>query len=450
MMKFRFVFLCACMGLMLSTSTYALDPFSIYDDKAAAVCEEQSMEGQIDLAVVMEKAICANVGLKTSYLSALVSGASYGQGLSSYLPTVSVGETLEAGSRKQDGGSHSDTGSVGAWARLNWLLLDFGGRGANVERLKAALQSSYFAYDDTLQTLLYTVAENYYGVLAAEEKYEGFMETEKSAKKAFEEAKSRYDLGLVPLSDKLQAQTSYEQAKLASNVARKNIALQRGELAHLLDMPPYTKFDLKRPQKDLKNLPKIEEIKNLIETALNQRPDYKAAQQDLISAKRQIDVAKSDGLPYLSGNLSASADKDIRDGNRAVYSGTAGLSITFPLFTGFSQSYKIGQAELQYQAAQEKLKSAKSSIENEVWAAVQDYETSLESFKISQTLLDSATEAERVAFASYKVGKVNILTLLDAQSSLASARVENSTSFYNFLTAQNKLQKALGQMEKVK
>ena len=209
-------------------------------------------------------------------------------------------------------------------------------------------------------------------------------------------------------------------------------------------------FDLKRPKKDLKDLPKIEEIKSLIEKALAQRPDYKAVQQNLLSAKKQIEVAKSDGLPYLSGNLSGGADKDIRDGNRAVYSGSAGLSITFPFFTGFSQSYKIGQAQLQYQAAQENLKSAKSSIENEVWAAVQDYETSLESFKISQTLLDSATEAERVAFASYKVGKVNILTLLDAQSSLASARVENSTSFYNFLTAQNKLQKALGQMEKVK
>ena len=449
MAKYKFVFLCVCAGLF-SVSANAMDPFSIYDDKAAAVCEEQSMEGQIDLAVVMEKAICANIGLKTSYLAALVSGASYGQGLSSYLPDISVGESLEVGSRKIDGGSHTKTGSVGAWARLNWLLLDFGGRSANVDRLKAALQSSYFAYDDTLQTLLYTVAENYYGVLAAEEKYEGLMESEKSAQKAFEEAKSRYDLGLVPLSDKLQAQTSYEQAKLASNVARKNIALERGNLAHLLNMPPYTMFDLKRPEKDLKNLPKIEEIKGLIDKALAQRPDYKAIQQDLLSAERQIDVAKSDGLPYLSGNLNAGADKDIRDGNRAVYSGSAGLSLTFPIFTGFSQSYKIGQAELQYQAAQEKLKNAKSSIENEVWSAVQDYETSLESFKISQTLLDSAKEAERVAFASYKVGKVNILTLLDAQSQLASARVENSTSFYNFLTAQNKLQKALGQMEKMK
>ncbi|MBP5534761.1 MAG: TolC family protein [Alphaproteobacteria bacterium] len=449
MLKYKFVFLCIC-SMLFSVSANALDPFSIYDDKAAAVCEEQSMEGKIDLAVVMEKAICANIGLKTSYLSALVSGASYGQGLSSYLPTVSLSESIETTSRKVDGGSHSETGSVGAWARLNWLLLDFGGRSANVERLKAALQSSYFAYDDTLQTLLYTVAENYYGVLSAEEKYEGLMEAEKSAKKAFEEASSRYDLGLVPLSDKLQAQTSYEQAKLASNVARKNIALERGNLAHLLDMPPYTMFDLKRPDKELKNLPKIEEIKDLIEKALAQRPDYKAVQQDLLAAEHQIDVAKSDGLPSLSGNLSAGADKDIRDGNRAVYSGTAGLTITMPFFTGFSQSYKIGQAKLQYQAAQENLKKAKSSIENEVWNAIQDYETSLESFKISQTLLDSAKETEKVAFASYKVGKVNILTLLDAQSALASARVENSTSFYNFLTAQNKLQKALGQMEKIK
>lgn len=449
MAKYRFVFLCVCAGL-IPLSANALDPFSIYDDKVAVVCEEQSMEGQIDLAVVMEKAICANVGLKTSYLSALVSGASYGQGLSAYLPDINLSESIEATSKKEDSGPHSETGSVNAWARLNWLLWDFGTRSANVERLKAALQSSYFAYDDTLQTLLYTVAEDYYGVLSAEEKYEGLMEAEKSAQKAFEEAKSRYDLGLVPLSDKLQAQTSYEQAKLASNVARKNIALQRGNLAHLLNMPPYTMFDLKRPEKDLKELPNIEEIKDLIDKALAQRPDYKAAEQDVVSAGHQIDVAKYEGWPSLSGNLSGGADKDIRDGRRAVYSGSAGLTISMPLFTGFSQSYKIGQAKLQYQAAQERLKDAKSSIENEVWAAVQDYETSLESFKISQTLLESAKEAERVAFASYKVGKVNILTLLDAQSALASARVENSTSFYNFLTAQNKLQKALGQMEKVK
>ena len=435
---------------LLSSPLMAFDVFGIYDDKTAVVCNEVSIDGQIDLSVVMEKAICSNSALKISYLSALVSGANYGQGLSTYLPSVSVLGSLGANSTKEDGGDSFDTSNLSANAKLNWLLFDFGGRGANAERLKSAMQSSFFAYDEQVQSLLYDVAQKYYAVLSAMEKYEGLTESEKSFKKAFEEASSRYELGLVPLSDKLQAQTSYEQAKLASNVAKKNIALERGNLANLLNLPPYTLFDLKRPEKKIDNLPVVQKIKDLIETALAQRPDYKAIQKDVLSAQNQITVAKSDGMPSLSGNLGVNAERDIRDGNRAVYGGSAGLTLSFPLFTGFSQGYKIGQAQLQYQSALESFEAKKNSIENEIWSALQEYETSLESFKITQTLLASAKENERVAFESYKVGKVNILTLLDAQSSLASARVENSTSFYNFLTAKYTLQKALGQMEKIK
>ena len=433
----------------LSDAVLASDIFGIYDDKPQVVCNEASLDGKVDLSVLMEKALCANPALKISYLSALVSGASYGQGLSDYLPTISVGGDLSAHSSKEDGGSSSDSSEVSANAKLSWLLLDFGGRSANTDRLKAALQSSYFAYDEQVQNLLYDVARKYYAVLSAEEKYEGLMESEKSFKKAYEEASSRYELGLVPLSDKLQAQTSYEQAKLASNVARKNIALERGNLANLLDLPPYTLFDLVRPEKKLEKQPPMEKIKSLIDTALSSRPDYKAGEQDVLSAQNQITVAKSAGLPSLSGNLGASAGRDVHSSDNAVYGTSAGLTLSFPLFTGFSQSYKIGQAQLQYQAAVENLDVKKNTIENEVWSAVQEYETSWQSFKITQTLLASAKENERVAFESYKVGKVNILTLLDAQSSLASARVENSTSFYNFLTARYTLQKALGQMERI-
>lgn len=437
------------MSGFLSDTLLASDVFGIYDDKPQVVCNEVSLDKKVDLSALMEKALCANPALKISYLSALVSGASYGQGLAEYLPNISVAGDLSARSSKEDGGASSDSSDISASAKLNWLLLDFGGRSANADRLKAALQSSYFAYDEQVQNLLYEVARKYYAVLSAEEKYEGLMESEKSFKKAYEEASSRYELGLVPLSDKLQAQTSYEQAKLASNVARKNIAVERGNLANLLDLPPYTLFDLVRPDKKLEKQPPMEKIKSLIDTALAMRPDYKAGEQDVLSAQNQITVAKSAGLPSLSGNLGASAGRDVRSSDNAVYGTSAGLTLSFPLFTGFSQSYKIGQAQLQYQAAVENLDIKKNTIENEVWSAVQEYETSWQSFKITQTLLASAKENERVAFESYKVGKVNILTLLDAQSSLASARVENSTSFYNFLTARYTLQKALGKMEKI-
>ena len=85
----------------------------------------------------------------------------------------------------------------------------------------------------------------------------------------------------------------------------------------------------------------VQKIKDLIETALAQRPDYKAIQKDVLSAQNQITVAKSDGMPSLSGNLGVNAERDIRDGNRAVYGGSAGLTLSFPLFTGFSRLSKI-------------------------------------------------------------------------------------------------------------
>lgn len=441
-------FLLATCLFLCASGAWALDPWGVYDDKAPAICNDVELKGRLGLAELTEKAICANTNLKISYLSVLSSGASYGQGLADYLPSISASAGLTASNSKIDGGNSDDSSDLSAFANLNWLLLDFGGRNASADRLKAYLQSSYFSYDDTLQTLIYDVSASYYAVLSAMEKYEGLMKSEESSKKSFEEASSRYKLGLVPLSDKLQAQTSYEQAKLASNVARKNIAIERGNLAVLLDIPPYTILDLKRPEKQVTDKQHVGEIKDLIEKALATRPDYQASRQDVIAAQKQIRVAKSDGLPYLSAYARGSAGKDIRSGAAGQYGSSAGLTLTVPLFTGFSNSYKIGQAEEDYQKALQTLEAKKNALENEVWAAVQDYQTSLESFKISKTLLASAEENERVAFASYKVGKVNIITLLDAQSSLASARIENSTTFYNFLTAKANLQKVLGQMER--
>ena len=438
----------AMVGLLaFSSSTLALDALSVYDGKSEVPCQQTTLDGTIDLLSVMEYAICNNPSLKSSYLATQTASAEYGQALSSYFPTINGSADLSHSESKIDGGDSSNASDTSAGLSLNWLLLDLGGRGATTDQFRAYLQSSYYGYDNTLQNLLFSVAQAYYAVLSAEEKYEGLTESEKSYKKSFEEAKSRFDLGLVPLSDKLQAQTAYEQARLASNVARKNIALRRGDLAVLLNMPPQTNFKLARPKKDLKK-EKQENIEKLVETALKNRPDYLALEQRREASLLEIKKVKSSGLPTLSATASAGVGDNLKSGDDTRYSSSVGLRLSVPIFTGFSQSYKEGQAEFSYQKTLKDLEQSKNDIQNEVWSAVQDYETYFESYKISKTLLESAKESERVAFASYKVGKVNILTLLDAQAQLATARIENSTAFYNVLTAQNNILRVLGKMEK--
>lgn len=450
-MKAKNILLPVGLGLLMTgitTPVHAVDPFGVYQNDKVPVCQRPDLSKELTLLDAMEIAVCESPTLKSSYLSTQVSAASYGQSLSNYLPTVSGTGSLDQNSTKVDGNGHSDLTDTSARVSLNWLLLDFGGRSGTADKFKSYLSSAYYGYDSTLQTTLYNVADKYYSVLSAEEKFEGLQKSEEASKKAFEEANSRYKLGLVPLSDKLQAETAYAQARLETTVAKKTIALERGNLANLLNLPPYTHFRLYRQDKTIEDKVKLGDIEKLITTALENRPDYKAKQKDKEGAAFNVQTAKSGHLPTLSAVGSAGAGKEVRFGEDGTYSSSIGLQLSIPIFSGFDQSYKVGQARYELKQLEEQVNQLKIDIENEVWAAVQDYKTSYQTHQISKTLLASAEESERVAFASYKVGKVNILTLLDAQSQLASARIEYSTSFYNFMIAKNNLMRALGQMEK--
>lgn len=438
-----------CLICLLSATSSKADIFGIYQQRDD-VCTHIDMTKKLTLSDVMEMAICQNPELKMSYLSTQISGAGYGISLSNYLPSVTLTGSIGHETGKEDAGTSEDGSDISANARLNWLLLDFGERGSTRRKMKAFLESADHSYNNSLQTLLYNVSNAYYALLSAKENHEGLLKSEEASKKAYEEASSRHTLGLVPLSDKLQAETAYAQAQLATTIASKQIRLRQGELANLLNVSPDTHFKLTRPSKKISDTDSENNFKKMIQMALDNREDLKALQKDVYATKENITAIRSEGLPTLSASASSGLSDDIRDGNRNHYTGSIGLTLSFPIFTGFSQSYKEGQARFEYERMKSELLALENRIQNDVWTAIQEYETSFKTHTISQTLLKSAEESERVAFASYKVGKMNIISLLDAQSQLAQARVEYSTSFYNFLTSKATLLKALGKMEKIK
>lgn len=435
--------------MLFAFGARATDVFGVYHPQQAA-CDHIDFSKKMDLGAIMEAALCQNPALKISYLSTQISSAEYGASFSDYLPQISLESTLGHETRKQDAGSSNDAGTLSAGANLSWLLLDFGSREASRQKMKAFLESADFSYNNTLQGILYDVSDAYYSLLSAQEKHEGLLKSEEASKKAYEEASSRYQLGLVPLSDKLQAETAYAQAQLASIVAAKQIKLQQGNMAELLHVQPSTSFSLVRPSKTISDKSNLASFEKLVQTALKNRPDLRAIEKEQKAAEENIRILRSEGLPTLTAVASSGLSDDIRGNNRNTYSGSVGLRLSFPLFTGFSQSYKEGRARFQYEQKTTELTALQNTIQNEVWTALQDYQTSLKTHTISKTLLKSAEESERVAFASYKVGKLNITSLLDAQSQLASARIEYSTSFYNFLISKAALLRALGNMEKEK
>ena len=175
------------------------------------------------------------------------------------------------------------------------------------------------------------------------------------------------------------------------------------------------------------------------------RPEMKSALSSQDAARFGIDIAKAGHYPTLSATGSAGYN-DYWSGNHPYQmTGSAGLSLSVPLFNGFKTSYGVDRAQYQYERATASVQDTKESIQKEVYTAYQDYTTAVSSYKVKEEVLKSAKESERVAFVSYKAGKESILNLLTSQAQLAEARQGLAVSFYNVLTAKAKLYRAIGQ-----
>ena len=443
-MKKSFLFAC----LLLSTTAFAdLDPFSVYTMNAPEGCVEVSAQKEeLTLPDLIQVGICNNPTLNRSYMSVKSSEAAYGKSKSAYLPTVSADGSISQSNTKTEDENTKKTHPYSGNIALSWLVYDFGGRSAKTDQMKAYLETAEFSYNANLHDTVLAINQAYFDLLSAQEVLKSSQESEKSFKKSYEESKRRFDLGLVSASDKLLAQTSYENSKLAVIQAENAVKTGMGNLAQLLNLPPETDFDLARPKPKSEHLDlEVKKpVSELIEIALKQRPDLRADKSTLEAAKYNEDVVFASAMPSISVGAGIGYRDNWHTSNPYTYSTNVGLSLSVPLFTGFSDTYKISKAKYQTRQAQALVADTEDTVKNEVWTAYQDYQTAVSSHKISLTVLESAKENQKVAFAMYKVGKGSILNLLTAESQLANSRKESIVSFYSVLTQKAKLYRAIG------
>lgn len=444
-----FIFL--CLFGSVSVSAAPLDPFSVYADGAPKNCvtPPDSVSGALTLSDLIEIGLCHNPALNRDYMAVKAAQASLGAAKAEYLPAVTAtGSLTQSYAKQQHADSERDNPYAGD-VSLSWLIYDFGGRSARTAQIGAYLDSAEQVYNAALHDTVLAVTNAYFDTLSAQEVLKSAETSLESYRKSYQESARRFELGLSALSDKLLAQTSYEQSKLAVEQAKNTLTRAMGDLAILLNVSPDTTFDLKRPPRD-RDISKLEtdmSVREMMETALTLRPEIKSRLSDLEAARREVDITRSAALPSLSAKASAGWDDNWKYHAPYAYGGSIGVSLSVPLFTGFKDTYNLAKAKFNVRDAEWAVTQVRDSIQNEVWAAYQNYVTAAASYQIAGTVLTSAEENERVAFASYQVGQGSILNLLTATSQLADARREKIVAFYKVLTSKSTLYRAIGKIK---
>ncbi|MBO4956942.1 MAG: TolC family protein [Rickettsiales bacterium] len=451
--KLKYIGVC---GLFILNSYNVLAVDKKYDVKTLHKMEESCNDinivlatgEELDLQDLIRLSVCNNPELKAEYLNIEIAKSKKKQAIAEYLPTISGNvSTNEVYSKKEDSKS-VDSNTYSAKISLDWLIYDFGGRRARNRIYKNNINIADFSYSSKLYDLILSVNTTYLNLLGAQEILKSAEENEKAFKKSYEESSKKYNIGMTTLNDKLQAKTQYEESTLEVVNAKNMIEQYSGQLAVLLNLTPKTKFNLAKPStnKDITKLEIENDIDKMIGLALKNRTEIKEKQESINYIENNLKSIKSELMPKISASGSFNHNDSWEDNSLYENSGNIGINVSVPLFSGFSKVNKITQTKYEYKKAKYALEVTKNIVANEVWTAYQNYKKSIESYKISQQILQSAEENLKVASKSYSVGKVDIINLLTANSKLAEAKKERITNFYNVLISKANLYRTIGEM----
>ncbi len=409
-------------------------------------CDKEKIKKPLNLADVVDLTLCNNPQTRSLWAGARAQAANVGIGMSAYLPTLSA-QANESRNRSNSSGSTINYTSHSASLSASYLLFDFGGRSATLENAKQLLVAANATRDATLQANFLNAVQSYYALLSARANVDALLVAEASAKESLAAADARYQAGIATPADKLQAQTALSQARLNLITAQGNARSAQGTLANIMGFDASQQF-LLVPLPESTPDPIVEQdIGKLIADARQKRPDLRAAEAQIKAAEAQLSATRSTGLPTL--NLGATTGNQNISGSSNTNSSSIGITLSVPLFTGTRNTYQTRAAELQVEGKVAERDQLANQIALDVWKAYQTLLTNSQSLLAANDLVASAELSERMTLGRYKAGVANmsILDVLNAQSTLASARQQRVAALYNFQASRLVLAQSIGQLD---
>jgi outer membrane protein len=376
------------------------------------------------------RSAAANLGSeKGAYYPQLNGYANYSRAKNSFSRQLSTEQTLYLGTLD-----------------LTFTLFDFGKTRADVQEARQALYGANWTHNAMIQEVILEVERQYYGYLYAKSVRETARAAVKEAEVNLDAAEERHKAGLATVADVLQARSNHAQKRLALQAAEGEVETIRGSLATAMGLPPNIDYDVGFLPEQVPVTEVSVTVDTLLREAEANRPDLAAMRASFLGAKAHVRSVKAGGLPkiYLRGNASRGY-YDSRDDYADTY--LAGVFLSVPLFTGFSQQNDVVDAESKAEVLQQRWEALKSQVGLEVWTSYYGLKTAGERVATTDEFLASATESHDVALERYKAGVGSILELLAAQTALEDARGQSLEARTDWLLSLSELAYATGRLE---
>jgi len=358
---------------------------------------------------------------------------------SGFLPSASAsvslyGTTLNPGPQPRD----TFYPLFGSTITVSQTLWDFGRTLGAYQAARDVERSARLDVENTWQQVELNVRTAYYTVLATQALVNVAQQTVDSNQKKLDLARGLFDVGQRPRFDVTKAEVDLENSRISLLQATNGVVLSRIALTQAVGR------DVKDATLVFPELPPAEQpdVSALLQTAMENRPDLKSVELQILAAGETLDSIRSAWLPVLG------ATGTVRwNGTDApfVSNWTAGATLTWPFLNGGAV---LGRAESQTGVIAQ-IKAGRDllllQIRSDVEQAVATLGESRARRAVAKTLVVQAKESLDLAGGRYQAGLGTIIELSDAQTSYSNAQAQEVKAVFDLATAWAQLKKATGQ-----
>lgn len=416
---------------------------------AAALVFTTGAWAQVSLMDVYRQAVTNDPTLAIQKLNEDTAATQVKSGFSELLPRFDASASYNVSSL-ETGGAGPDFGdgkSYRAEIRASQKLFAL----AAIDGYEALKRNATRAEYETRvaeQDLMLRVAEAYINILRAKDDLSTVESELEAVRRQYQQTQQRFEVGLVTVTDVLDAQASLDQTQVAlirtqSNydIALQSLSVITGEVPDAV-MSLGSRLPIPMPEQG-------GEVR-WIEFALQYHPDILATEKALESGELELRARRNNRLPVVSANASIDYSGHDREpsgvdfGDR--FGSSIGVTVSVPLYTGGSIEAQIITRGLQNNIIEQRLSLLKRNIRVNVGNLYRQLRAAAQNTSAQQQVVKSRESALEATRVGYDVGTRNIVEVLRAQQALFAARQAYANSRYDYLITRLRLKQAAGQL----
>lgn len=296
------------------------------------------------------------------------------------------------------------------------------------------------------QDLIVRVSQAYFDVLTSAEALTSVQAQKKAVSEQLASAKRNFEVGTATIVDTREAEAGYDRVvslelSAENDLRTKKLALdQLAGKNKLQPLPLNLKATLAAPEP--------QDVEAWVKQALDNNSSIQQLRVAYEVAKLDTDKAKAGHLPTLE--LSAKYGETRCSGNKIASScfnndaKSLGLTLTVPLFAGFSVQNRVKETVSLEEKTRAELEAAQRSVEQATRSAYFGLLTGLSQVK---ALVAAETSSQSVVDATklgYQVGVKTNLDVLNSQTQLFQTKRDLAKARYDVLQGQLKLRQTAG------